>query len=90
MKKIFTCIIVSLIISAMPIAIFAENVSDNDVNLQISQSENNETYVDSNDQSFHKEFLDKEFERNKWLMGLTDVSNDDCMYFHEIQSESDV
>lgn len=77
MKKIFTCIIVSLIISAMPIAIFAENVSDNDVNLQISQSENNETYVDSNDQSFHKEFLDKEFERNKWLMGLTDVSNDD-------------
>jgi len=44
MKKIFTCIIVSLIISAMPTAIFAENVSDNDVNLQISQSENNETY----------------------------------------------
>lgn len=79
MKKIFTCIIVSLIISAMPTAIFAENVSDNDVNSEISQSVNSATPADSSDQQFqfHKEFFDKEFERNKWLMGLTDVSNDD-------------
>ena len=77
MKKIFTCIIMSLIISAIPTAIFA-----NDIDSDISQSVDNEMLVDSSDQQFqfHKEFFDREFARNKWLEGLTDVEPETWYY----------